>query len=152
MAIRWSFAFALFVPLSLGALAVGCSRTPRTGPPFKIGLATADLQKTSDCVLTGLKKSVPDPAITTSVKMIDAGKVEEITGTSADDGEIYVIRLTAENDGTKAEAFSVISWSKFKEGELQTALSHCVTKLENGVEGRGGFAADSKHAVGNSLH
>jgi hypothetical protein len=152
MAMRWSFAFALFVALSLGALAVGCSRTPRTGPPFKIGLANADLQKTSDCVLTGLKKSVPDPTITTSVKMIDPGKVEEITGTSADEGEIYVIRLTAENDGTKAEAFSVISWSKFKEGELQSALSHCVTKLENGLEGRGGFSADSKHATGNSLH
>jgi hypothetical protein len=33
----------------------------------------------------------------------------------ADAGELYVIRLTAENDGTNAEAFSIIIWSKFKE-------------------------------------
>jgi hypothetical protein len=151
MATRCSFAFALFVLLSLGAIA-GCSRTPRTGPPFKIGLANADLQKTSDCMLAGLKKSVSDPTIATSVKIVDPGKVQEITGTSADAGELYVIRLTAEPDGTKAEAFSVISWPNFKQGQLQSALSHCVAKLDKGVQGRGGFVADSKHAVGNALH
>ena len=35
-----------------------------------------------------------DPTITTSVKETESGKVEEITGTSADAGELYVIRLT----------------------------------------------------------
>ena len=88
-----------------------------------------------------------DPTITTSVKDAESGKVEEITGTSADAGELYVIRLTPENDGTKAEAFSVISWSKFKDTDLHKALSGCVANLDSGWKNRGSFTADAKHKV-----
>jgi hypothetical protein len=37
-------AFTLFVPLSVGV--IGCSLTPRSAPPFRIGLAKSDLQNT----------------------------------------------------------------------------------------------------------
>jgi hypothetical protein len=90
---------------------------------------------------------VSDPTITTTVKEVDTGKVEEITGTSTDAGELYVIRLTAENDGTKAEAFSVISWSKFKEDDLHKVFSGCVSHLEKGAKDRGSFSEDSKHST-----
>jgi len=142
MAIRWNFVFAL-IPLSVGIVNVGCSVTPRSAPPYQIGLANSGLQKTSDCILAGIKKSVNDPTITTSVKETETGKVEEITGTSADAGELYVIRLTAESDGTKAEAFSVISWSKFKESDLKKPLSACVVHLETFTK-KGGYKANSK--------
>jgi hypothetical protein len=110
-----------------------------------MGLANSDLQKTSACVLAGIKHKVSDPTITTSVKEEETGKVEEITGTSADVGELYVIRLTAENDGTKAEAFRVISWPKFKETNLREALSGCFAHLDSGYKNRGSFKADSSH-------
>jgi hypothetical protein len=139
-------AFTLFVPLSVAV--IGCSFTPRSSPPFRIGLAKSDLHNTSDCILAGIKQNVSDPTITTSVKEKEAGRLEEITGTSTDAGELYVIRLTAESDGTKAEAFSVISWSKFKEGELGKALSGCVAHLES--EGnRGSFTSDPLTRTGN---
>ena len=128
---RRNLAFALLVPLSIGGMVIGCSRTPRSAPPFQIGLANSDLQKTSDCILAGIRKSVSDPTITTSVKDVAAGKVEEIIGTSSDAGEIYVIRLTSESVGTKAEAFSVISWNKFKKANLHNALVPCVAQFES---------------------
>ena len=65
------------------------------------------------------------------MKDVAAGKVEEIIGTSSDAGELYVIRLTSESDGTKAEAFSVISWNKFKKANLHNALAPCVTQFES---------------------
>src|SRR6476661_8330669 len=116
---RQNLAFELFVPLSLGVMVIGCSQTPRSSPPYQIGLANSDLQKTSECVLAGIKQNISDSTITTSVKEVETGRVEEITGTSSDAVELYVVRLTAENDGTKAQAFSVISWSKFKETDLR---------------------------------
>ena len=103
MMARRNLAFALLVPLSIGGMVIGCSRTPRSAPPSQIGLASSELQKTSDCILAGIRKD-SDPTITTSVKDVAAGKVEEIIGTSSDAGELYVIRLTSESDGTKAEA------------------------------------------------
>jgi hypothetical protein len=149
MAGRQTLVFLLFVPLSVAVITIGCSRTPRSAPPYQIGLAKSDLQTTSNCIIAGLKKSVSDPSITTSVKETKPGKVEEITGTSADAGELYLIRLTAENDGTKAEAFSVFSWSKFNEADLRKPLSACVPSLEHGVQGRGNFTEDRKHDFGN---
>ena len=101
MMARRNLAFALLVPLSIGGMVIGCSRTPRSAPPFQIGHANSDLQKTSDCILAGIRKSVSDPTITTSVKDVAAGKVEEIIGTSSDAGEIYVIRLTSESEARK---------------------------------------------------
>ena len=55
-----------------------------------------------------------------------------------------LVRLTAEIDGTKAQAFSVISWSKFKETDLRKALSGCFAHLNSGYD-RGSFKADSGH-------
>ena len=142
---RQNLAFALFIPLSVGVMVIGCSQTPRSAPPYRIGLTNSDLQKTAECVLAGIKQNVSDPTITTSVKEEESGKVEEITGTSSVDAvELYVVRLTAENDGTKAEAFSVISWSKFKETDLQKALSGCFANLKTGYD-RGSFKANSSH-------
>jgi hypothetical protein len=149
MAVRWNLAIALFVPLSTGVMLIGCSRTPRSAPPFQIGLADSDLQKTTDCLLVGIKKTVSDPTITTSAKETETGRVEEITGTSADAGELYVIRLTAENNGTKAEAFSVISWSNFKQTDLRKPLSGCVAHLESRGKGGGKLKADSKDSDGD---
>jgi hypothetical protein len=123
-------------------MVIGCSQTIRTSPPYQIGLANADLQKTSDCVLAGIKGKLRDPTITTSVKEEETGRVEEITGTSVDAVELYVVRLTAENDGTKAQVFSVISWSKFKDNDLRKALSGCFTQLDKGYY-RGSFKGDS---------
>ena len=144
MAARRNLVFALFVPLSVGVIVIGCSQTPRSAPPYRIGLTNSDLQKTAGCVLAGIKQNVSDPTITTSVKEAETGRVEEITGTSVDAVELYVIRLTAESDGTKAEAFSVISWSKFKNTDLQKALSGCFAHLDTGYD-RGSFKADSSH-------
>ena len=144
MAARQTLAFVLFVPLSVGVMIIGCSWTPRSSPPYQIGLTNSDLQKTSECVLAGIKQNVSDPTITTSVKEEETGKVEVITGTSADGGELYVVRLTTEVDGTKAQAFSVISWAKFKETDLRKALSGCFTQLNTGYD-RGSFKADSSH-------
>jgi hypothetical protein len=141
---RQNLAFALFVPLSVGVMIIGCSWTPRSSPPYQIGLTNSGLQKTSGCVLAGIKQNVSDPAITTSVKEEETGKVEVITGTSADGGELYIVRLTAENDGTKAQAFSVIGWSKYKEADLRKALSGCFANLNSGYD-RGSFKADASH-------
>ena len=149
MTARWNFSCALFVPLSLGLMATGCSLTPRSAPPYQIGFANSDLRKTSDCILAGIKENMSDPTITTSVNEKKAGKVEEITGISAGAGELYVIRLTAETDGTKAEAFSVLSWAKFKESDLQKPLSNCVAHLESGNHGRGSFRRDSETRNGD---
>jgi len=141
---RENLAFALFIPLSVGVIVIGCSWTPRSSPPYQVGLTNSDLQKTSECVLAGIKQNVSDPAITTSVKEEETGKVEVITGTSADGGELYIVRLTAENDGTKAQAFSVIGWSKYKEADLRKGLSGCFTQLNSGYD-RGSFKADASH-------
>ena len=144
MAARQNLAFAFVVPLSVGVMVIGCSPTVRSAPPYQIGLTNSDLQKTSDCVLAAIKQKVSDPTITTSMKEKETGKVAEITGTSAEAGELYVVRLTAESDGTKAEAFSVISWSKFKNTDILKALSGCFAHLNSGYD-RGSFKADSSH-------
>ena len=89
-----------------------------------------------------------DPTITTSVKDVAAGKVEEIIGTSSDAGELYVIRLTSESDGTKAEAFSVISWNKFKENNLKKVLTPCVIHFESKSHGE---HSGSHNVGGHSL-
>ena len=81
------------------------------------------------------------------MKEIEPGKVVEITGTSSDAGELYVIRLTAENNSTKAEAFSVTGWSKFKNTDLRSALSGCVSDLDSGSKNRGSFQVDSKNSL-----
>ena len=65
MMARRNLAFALLVPLSIGGMVIGCSRTPRSAPPSQIGLASSDLQKTSDCILAGIRKGESDPTITT---------------------------------------------------------------------------------------
>jgi hypothetical protein len=115
--------------------------------PYQIGLANSDLRKTSDCILAGIKTSVTDPTITTSVKEKEAEKVEEITGTPADAGELYVIRPTAETDSTKAQAFSVLSWSKFKEADLNKALSDCVAYPEAGVKAAGALVQTHHYSL-----
>jgi hypothetical protein len=66
-----------------------------------------------------------------TVKVMESGKVEEISGASAGVGELYVIRLTAENSGTKAEVRSVLRWSKFNPSKLDAPLSSCVSNIEH---------------------
>jgi hypothetical protein len=74
------------------------------------------------------------PAITNSVKIIQSGKVEEISGTAAGVGELYLVRLTAENDGIKAEVHSVLKWSSkndpsqnYDPSKLDASLSSCMS-------------------------
>jgi hypothetical protein len=77
---RQNLAFALFIPLSVGVMIIGCSQTPRSAPAYQMGLANSDLQKTSDCVLAGIKKKSSDPTITISVNEEKTGKVEGDNG------------------------------------------------------------------------
>jgi hypothetical protein len=114
--------------LVVGTTLVACTVTPRDTPPTAIGHANNGLQEASNCILTALNKTTAaqgELAITNSVKVMESGKVEEISGASAGVGELYVIRLTAENSGTKAEVRSVLRWSKFSPSKLDAPLSSC---------------------------
>jgi hypothetical protein len=88
--------------------------------------ANKELQEATNCILTTLEKELP--AIRASVEVVESGRIQEIIGTSVDAGELYIVRLTAENNGTKIEARSVLRWSKFSKSELEEALSSCAKK------------------------
>jgi hypothetical protein len=124
-----------FVPMLAGAIAVGCSWTPRSSPP-QVGHVNTGLQETSSCVLTALKK-MEGSTITNSVNIVENGKVQEIIGTS-DAYQLYLIRLTAESDDTKVEVFNVLNWSDFKVSKFKDALSPCVSGLKIQLRARGG--------------
>jgi hypothetical protein len=116
-----------FVPLLAGAMAVGCSWTPRSSPT-QVSHVNKGLQETSSCILAGLKK-MEGPPITNSVNIVESGKVQEIIGTS-DPYQLYVVRLTAESDDTKVEVFNVLNWSDFNVSKFENALSPCVSGLK----------------------
>jgi hypothetical protein len=59
------------------------------------------------------------PTITNSVNIVESGKIEEIIGAS-DAYQLYVVRLTAQSDDTKVEAFNVLNWSDFTSLSLRT--------------------------------
>ena len=130
-----------FVTLLAGAMAVGCSWTPRHSPPV-VTQVDKGLQATSNCILTGLK-NMEGPTITNSVNIIESGKVEEIIGTSGA-YELYVVRLTAESDDTKVAVFHVLDWSDFKTHKLEDALSPCSANVSLRLQGknRGGRSSN----------
>jgi hypothetical protein len=115
-----------FVTLLAGAMAVGCSWTPRHSPPV-VTQVDKGLQATSNCILTGLK-NMEGPTISNAVNIVESGKVEEIVGTSGA-YELYVVRLTAESDDTKVEVFHTEDYSDFKNLKLQNALSSCLPNI-----------------------
>ena len=84
----------------------------------------------------GLEKKMAEPTITNSVNVVESGTVQEIIGTSSDGYQLYIIRLTAENDGTKTEVFSVLASSEYKISNLPSALSPCVSDLKIKVRGK----------------
>ena len=116
-----------FVPMLAGAIAVGCSWTPRSSPT-QVSHVNKGLQETSSCILAGLKK-MEGPPITNSVNIVESGKVQEIIGTS-DPYQLYVVRLTAESDDTKVEVFNVLNWSDFNVSKFENVLSPCVSGLK----------------------
>ena len=123
----------LFVPLLAAAIVVGCSWTPRDAPP-EVSHVSRGLQETSNCILTGLNNHpAASPTTTNSVNIIESGKIQEIIGTS-DAYQIYIVRLTAQNDDTEVEVFSVLNSQKFKISNLQSALSACVPGLKIRLE------------------
>ena len=122
-----------FVTLLAGAMAVGCSWTPRTSTPV-VTQVNKGLQETSNCILTGLK-NIEGPTITNSVNIVESGKVEEIVGTSGA-YELYVVRLTAESDDTKVAVFHVLDWSDFKSHKLENALSSCALNVSLRLRGK----------------
>jgi hypothetical protein len=124
------------LPLLVGITLAACTVTPRTAPPIAIGHADGSLEQASNCMFTALNKTMAghSPAIANSVKVIQSGKVEEITGTAAGLGELYVVSFTAENDGVKAEVRSVLKWSsnsdpsqKYDPSQLGALLSSCMS-------------------------
>jgi hypothetical protein len=124
------------LPLLVGITLAACTVTPRTAPPIAIGHANGSLEQASTCIFTALNKTMAghSPAITNSVKIIQSGKVEEISGTAAGVGELYLVRLTAENDGIKAEVHSVLKWSSkndpsqtYDPSKLDASLSSCMS-------------------------
>jgi hypothetical protein len=127
------------LPLLACITLAACTVTPRTAPPIAVGHANGSLEQASNCIFTALNKTMSghSPAITNFVKVIQSGKVEEITGTAAGLGELYVVSLVAENDGIKAVVHSVLKWSsnsdpsqKYDPSELEASLSSCVSNIQ----------------------
>jgi hypothetical protein len=130
-----------FVTILAGAMAAGCSWTPRNAPPA-VTQVDKGLQETSNCILTGLK-NMEGPTITNAVNIVESGKVEEIVGTSGT-YELYIVRLTAESGDTKVEVFHVLDWSDFKTHKLEDALSPCSANVSLRLQGknRGGRSSN----------
>ena len=63
-------------------------------------------------------------AFTHSVRIIEAGKVQEIIPQqiASADGELYVVRLTGEQGGTEVKLFSTLDLDK----RVKSALSPCI--------------------------
>jgi hypothetical protein len=101
--------------------------TPRTAPPAEIYKSKVGLQQAVDCALTRLNAVMakgPAPNFTHSVSIVTPGKVEEIIPQQIPPGrgELYVVRFTAEDSGTKVALFSTLDGL---DRRVETALSPC---------------------------
>jgi hypothetical protein len=115
--------------LLAGIMMVACTTTPRGAPPA-VWHVKKGLQKTSDCALMQLNNTMSKghpPTFSTfthSVRIIEAGKVQEIIPQQipSGDGELYVVRLTGEQGGTEVKLFSTLGLDK----QVKSALSPCI--------------------------
>jgi hypothetical protein len=90
------------------------------------------LKETSDCALKQLNDTMSKgrpPTFSTfthSVSIIEAGKVQEIIPQQIPSGvgELYVVRLTAEQGGTEVKLFSTLNDRLDK--RVKSALSPCL--------------------------
>jgi hypothetical protein len=125
-----SFAALVIAVLSAAA----CTITPRASPPAKVFDVTSPLQQTTDCTVAQLNKAMshetkargeqePIPPVTHAVRVVDQDKVVEVFPQYPTNiGELYFVRLSAQQNGTHVELFSTLGVTKLVEG----ALSSCV--------------------------
>jgi hypothetical protein len=120
-----------------------CAITPRTGRPADNWKTTQEFQKTVDCVLAQLNRDMAKgkpPNFTNSVKVVTPGKVEEIipqeipSGT----GELYVVRFSAEDDGsTNVVLYSTLSGlDKRVEKAMTPCLQGAVKSTVKGMKSK----------------
>ena len=119
--------------LFMAALSAACTITPRAAPPARVFDVKTPLQQTSDCLVAQLNKAMshetkprgsqePIPPATHSVRVVDQDKVLEVFPQYPTDiGELYFVRLSAQDSGTHIELFSTLGVTKQVEG----ALSPC---------------------------
>jgi hypothetical protein len=108
-----------------------CTITPRTGAPARIWNTHKGLQAAVDCTLAQLNVSMakgPPPNFTHVVSIVTPGQVEEIIpkqiprGT----GELYVVRFTAEDDGTTNVV--LLSTLNGLDKRVEQAMEPCLEK------------------------
>ena len=122
-----------FAALLIAALSAACTITPRASPPAKVFDVKAPLQQTSDCLVAQLNKAMshetkargeqePIPPATHAIRVVDQDKVLEVFPQYPTNiGELYFVRLSAQESGTHIELFSTLGVAKQVEG----ALSPC---------------------------
>ncbi len=98
-------ATGLVASAALAVTLAACTITPGTGAPAKIWKTHKGLEAAVDCVLAQLNAGMakgPPPNFTHVVSVVTPGQVEEIIPKQipSGSGELYVVRFTAEDDGT----------------------------------------------------
>jgi hypothetical protein len=123
-----------FAALLIASMSAACTITPRASPPAKVFDAKTPLQQTSDCTVAQLNKAMshetkprgeqePIPPANHAVRVVDQDKVLEVFPQFPTDiGELYFVRLSAQQNGTHVELFSTLGVVKQVEG----ALSPCI--------------------------
>jgi hypothetical protein len=107
----------------------GCTITPRTAPPAKVAKVHKGLEAALDCVLAQLNTKMakgPPPNFTHVVSVVTPGQVEEIIPQQIPSGrgELYVVRFTAEDDGTtNIQLFSTLNGL---DKRVEEAMSPCL--------------------------
>jgi hypothetical protein len=115
----------------LAASLAACTITPRTGAPASISKTHKGLQAAVDCVLAQLNASMakgPPPNFTHVVSIVTPGQVEEIIPKQfpSGSGELYVVRFTAEDDGTT----NIVLFSTLNglDKRVEQAMAPCLEK------------------------
>ena len=132
----------VFAAVLMAMLVTACAITPRTAPPAEVYKTPDAFQQAVDCALSQLNTSMgkgPPPNFTHSVSIVTPGKVEEIIPQQIPPGrgELYVVRLTAEESGTEVTIFSTLEGL---DRRVKNALSPC---KQNAKIAKGGGHAKS---------
>jgi hypothetical protein len=95
----------LFASTALVVTLAACTITPRTGRPAEVAKTHKGLEAAVDCVLAQLNANMSKgrpPNFTHVVSIVTPGQVEEIIPQQIPSGrrELYVVRFTAQGDGT----------------------------------------------------
>jgi hypothetical protein len=122
-----------FAALFIAALSAACTITPRASPPAEVFDVKTPLQQTSDCMVAQLNTArshetksrgaqEPVPPVTHAIRVVDQDKVLEVFPQYPTDiGELYFVRLSAQESGTHVELFSTLGVTK----QVEAALSPC---------------------------